>query len=551
MDCRFIVVILLGALFSSGCLSIGAGQPDGRGATAAKAPESGIRISDTDPNIIDSPGLFSTGRESVNRSIAGLSEAAASGAVDLANGSISQFQVGPVRKRINGAEIRMYAYNGQIPGPLLRVKQGSTVFINVTNQLDDDTTVHWHGLRLDNQYDGVPGITQPPIKPGESFFYRLDFPDEGAYWYHTHVREELQQELGLYGVILVEPAQAGYYNPVNREEVLVLDDLLMDGPDVEPYAKNQTDFALMGRYGDVMLTNGQEDYALRLKAGEVVRFFILNTANVRPFNLSIEGIPLKMVGGDSGKYEREFFADSVVISPSERYIAEAEFELPGTYRILNRNPSEERVLGRILVEGSGRAAEENNQSASAAFGALHENPQISDSMAPFLDYPDEPADFTYDLTVDIPGATPLDELGRELMELGHDGIEWEDTMFGMNQLSTNASVRWIIRDNRTGRDNMDAAAQAPKDRPIKLLIRNDKDSLHPMQHVVHIHGTRFLVSKTDGVPNKNLVWKDSVLVPVGGTVELLVSFPNAGKWMMHCHIAEHLESGMMTAFVVR
>ena len=245
------------------------------------------------------------------------------------------------------------------------------------------------------------------------------------------------------------------------------------------------------------------------------------------------------------------FADSVVISPSERYIAEAEFELPGTYRILNRNPSEERVLGRILVEGSGRAAEENNQSASAAFGALHENPQISDSMAPFLDYPDEPADFTYDLTVDIPGATPLDELGRELMELGHDGIEWEDTMFGMNQLSTNASVRWIIRDNRTGRDNMDAAAQAPKDRPIKLLIRNDKDSLHPMQHVVHIHGTRFLVSKTDGVPNKNLVWKDSVLVPVGGTVELLVSFPNAGKWMMHCHIAEHLESGMMTAFVVR
>ncbi len=459
----------------------------------------------------------------------------------------------------------MYAYNGQIPGPLLRVKQGSAVFINVTNRLDAPTIVHWHGLRLDNRFDGVPDITQPPIEPGGSFLYRLDFPDEGVYWYHTHMREELQQELGLYGVILVEPAQAGYYNPVDREEVLVLDDLLMDGQDVEPYAKNQTNFALMGRYGNVMLANGQENYTLRAKAGEVVRFFILNTANVRPFNLSIEGVRFKMVGGDSGKYENEFFADSVIISPSERYIAEAMFENEGTYSLMDRNPLKERVLGRILADGTSRAAEENGRASgengrvaqesglpqSAAFATLHENAEIKDSMAPYLDYPDKPADFTYDLTVDIPGATPLDELGRELMGLGHDGIEWEDTMFGMNRLSTNASVKWIIQDNRTGRDNMDAAAQVPKDKPIKLLIRNDKDSLHPMQHVVHIHGTRFMVLKSDGAPNAKRVWKDSVLVPVGGSVELLVMFPNDGEWVMHCHIAEHLESGMMTSFIVK
>jgi len=117
-----------------------------------------------------------------------------------------------ILKEINGTEVEMFGYNGQIPGPIIKVKQNSNLTINFKNSLNMPTTVHWHGLRLDNQFDGVPEITQDPIQPGESFIYELKFPDEGIYWYHPHVREDQQQELGLYGSILVEPANPDLYN---------------------------------------------------------------------------------------------------------------------------------------------------------------------------------------------------------------------------------------------------------------------------------------------------------------------------------------------------
>jgi hypothetical protein len=114
----------------------------------------------------------------------------------------------------------MLGYNGSIPGPTLKVQQGSEVIVHVINEGDLEATVHWHGLRLDNKYDGVPHETQTPIPVGGEFTYRIRFPDPGLYWYHPHICEDYTQEMGLYGNILVVPADPGYWPPAHRDVLL-------------------------------------------------------------------------------------------------------------------------------------------------------------------------------------------------------------------------------------------------------------------------------------------------------------------------------------------
>ena len=138
--------------------------------------------------------------------------------VEMADGETLVMNASIVRRTINGKTFLMYGYNGQYPGPLIKAERGSTVIVEFNNEIEMPTTVHWHGLRLDNRFDGVPDVTQPPVLPGESFTYEVFFPDTGIYWYHPHMREDIQQDLGLYGNMLVAPPEPDYYSPVNREE---------------------------------------------------------------------------------------------------------------------------------------------------------------------------------------------------------------------------------------------------------------------------------------------------------------------------------------------
>jgi FtsP/CotA-like multicopper oxidase with cupredoxin domain len=147
------------------------------------------------------------------------------------------------------------------------VLQGSEIVVNVTNQGDLEATVHWHGLRLDNQYDGVPHETQTPIPVGGEFSYRIRFPDPGLYWYHPHIREDYTQELGLYGNILVVPAEPDYWPPANRDVVLTLDDLLLEDGKVAPFSPSETTYAAMGRFGNLLLTSGEPDLELARQGG--------------------------------------------------------------------------------------------------------------------------------------------------------------------------------------------------------------------------------------------------------------------------------------------
>ena len=171
----------------------------------------------------------------------GLPEATAPAVLDLANGDTLDLRVAPVAKRLGDITVRMLGYNGSIPGPTLQVQQGSEIIVRVSNDGDLDTTVHWHGLRLENKYDGVPHATQAPIPVGGEFSYRIQFPDPGLYWYHPHIREDYTQELGLYGNILVVPAEPDYWPPVDRDVVLTLDDILIEDGTVAPFSRIETD----------------------------------------------------------------------------------------------------------------------------------------------------------------------------------------------------------------------------------------------------------------------------------------------------------------------
>ena len=186
----------------------------------------------------------------------GLPEATRPEVLDLADGGTLNLRVAPVAKQLDGSTVRMLGYNGSIPGPTLRVRQGSEVIVNVINDGDLDTTVHWHGLRLDNKYDGVPHETQLPIPVGGSFTYRIRFPDPGLYWYHPHIREDYTQEMGLYGNILVEPAEADYWPPAHRDLVLTLDDVLLEDGRIASFLGSETSYAAMGRFGNVLIIGG-------------------------------------------------------------------------------------------------------------------------------------------------------------------------------------------------------------------------------------------------------------------------------------------------------
>jgi suppressor of ftsI len=460
-----------------------------------------------------------------------------------------------VRRTIRGHAFAAYGFNGQVPGPLIRVPQNATIVVRYHNAIDLPSTVHWHGLRLDNRYDGAPGITQDPVAPGDSFVYHVHFPDAGVYWYHPHVREDIEQAMGLFGNMLVDSPEKDYYSPVNREQVLILSDLLMNGDTLIPFGKDGPDFALMGRLGNVLLVNGEPSYALRVKQGEVVRFFLTNVASSRTYNISFSGAPIKVVASDVSRFEREEMVPSVVLAPAERYVVEARFDHPGRYALVNAVQAinhykgefepEVDTLGVITVDSAAVAPDYGPQ-----FTTLRANAEVSQDIARFRPYFDKPPDKQFTLTVQ-PSGLPLITVQFMSIDTAYFApVEWVDGMPAMNWLSTSKQVRWIIRDDATGKENMDIDWHVPVGSVVKLRLFNDPKSFHPMQHPIHLHGQRMLVVSRDGVPTENLVWKDTAIIPVGSTVDLLIDASNPGAWMLHCHIAEHLGSGMMTVLHV-
>jgi suppressor of ftsI len=475
--------------------------------------------------------------------------------VRLEGGDTLRLEAGLVMRSLKGRSYTMYAFNGQYPGPLIEAPRGSEIVVDFTNRLPHPTTVHWHGIRLDHRNDGVPGVSQAPVPPNGRFTYRVRFPDAGVYWYHPHVREDIQQELGLYGNLLIRPGTGETFGPAHREAVLMLDDILIGDDGLVPLGLESPTHALMGRFGNTFLVNGEPRYQLAVDRGEVVRFYLTNAANTRTFNLSFTGARMKVVGSDIGPYAREEWVESVVIGPAERYVVHARFDRPGTAALINRVRGLDHLYGKFFAEvdtlgtvavGRTRASADPGKS----FPALRTDTAAAAEMERYrraaADAPARALVLTLE-TQDLPRVT------QRLMQLDSiyfSPMEWSGTMPMMNWASTGRQVRWILSDPATGRENMDVDWSFRRGEPVRIRLVNERRSFHAMQHPIHLHGQRFLVLSVNGVPSENLVWKDTVLLPAGSAVDILLDPSNPGRWMLHCHIAEHLSAGMMMGFKV-
>jgi FtsP/CotA-like multicopper oxidase with cupredoxin domain len=610
------------------------------------------------------------------RETEGLLEARTTELVELADGDEFELEIIPVKKQIGDATVRMLAYNGSVPGPTLKVRQGATITVHVTNHGDVDATVHWHGLRLENRYDGTHD-TQAPIPVGESFTYQVHVPDPGAFWYHPHIREDYGQEMGLYGNILATPSEPDYWPPANRELPLTLDDILIEDGQIAAFSESETTHVAMGRFGNVMLVAGEPDLALEAKRGEVVRFYFTNTANTRVFNVTLTGAQMKLVGADAGHYEREELVDEVLLAPSERVVVDVLLPDAGELELQHKTPEHTYRLASIAV-----VDEQPEQSFADNFPSLRTNrdmAELREHVEPFFKAPpDKSLSFTAEMDMGVPEGVPVvyvcpmhpevvndepgscpkcgmkllaqaaeettyvcpmhpevtsDKPGRcpkcgmKLLpesvvaaggehghehhhghgeeghgheheghhehghhghgegevdeehgkhghhghghehhgehgshskhgevEHGHDtaqGIEWEDDMVEVNRKTTPANMRWKLVDRDTGAENAQIDWTFHVGDQVKLRLVNEMDSDHPMPHPFHVHGAgRFLILARNDVVELNLVWKDTVLVRTGETVDILLDVTNPGRWMAHCHIAEHHESGMMFSFNV-
>jgi FtsP/CotA-like multicopper oxidase with cupredoxin domain len=484
-----------------------------------------------------------------------------------------------VKETIEGKIIKRLAYNGQIPGPLLKVKQNSTVTIIHNNFTDEETSLHFHGLRGKSEFDGAAPLTQDPIAVGGSFTYELEFPDSGVYWYHPHVREDYSQELGMYGNVIVSNDDDWDY--LADEKYLILDDF----DETIPFFKNKVTHTLMGRFGSRLLVNNKEDYKINLMVGQVGRLFLTNASNTRTFDLKFEGTKIKIVGGDNGKAHNEQFVENVIIATSERFIVEVLYNEPGTYPVLHRG----KKLAEVIVAPSTDTISENtyetlktsaedyvvitrnldeylaqipektlridlnmgqNLHSNMNSGTTGESKEIVTIMG--MEQSLEQAIEHCKMMPNMPECETIVE-GDEHSETeahGNEGIEWEDDMNTMNRISDTENIEWQLIDEETGDINQKIDWKFKKGDMVKMEILNDPTSMHPMQHPVHIHGQRFVVLTRDGVANNDLQWKDTVLVKTGETVEILVDMSNVGDWMIHCHISEHNAAGMMFDFVV-
>ena len=459
-----------------------------------------------------------------------------------------------LRQTVNGRSFLGYGYNGQIPGPMIWATEGATVHVRYQNRIEWPTTVHWHGIRLANAFDGAAGLTQAPVPPRGDFDYVVHFRDAGLYWYHPHLREDILKDLGLYGNVMVR-APREEYGPANREEVLMLDDLEVAPEGVMPYGRERASHALMGRFGNVFLVNGRTDWSLSVNSGEVVRFFLTNVTNARTFNVSFGNARIKVLGTDVGNFQREEWVESVVIAPAERYIVDVQFAQAGTAVLENRVVAIDHTFGRFFnqIDTLGSVLISNQAAApdhSAAFRQLRNHARVQADIERYRPHFERAPDRQLVVRMEAQNLPFVVDRFLRFDSVYFHPVEWSGTMPMMNWNATSEQVRWIMEEPGTGRRNMDIHWEFRLGDVVKVRLANPRETLHAMQHPIHFHGQRFLVLEMNGVRNTNLAWKDTFLLPAGGTADILLEISNPGSWMAHCHVSEHLESGMMMKFTV-
>jgi FtsP/CotA-like multicopper oxidase with cupredoxin domain len=405
-----------------------------------------------------------------------------------------------------GQSVDAWTYDGRVPGPLIRLRVGDRLVVHFTNRLPGATTVHWHGLRVPFDMDGVPGYSQPAVNPGESFTYDFIVPDAGLFWYHPHVMSAAQVGFGLYGALLVDDPEESV--GVADELVMVLSDMALndrgalEAPDAGGSIAN-----VFGREGTHVLLNGRKRSALLVRSGAPQRWRIVNAAKSRYFNLDLGGTPFKQIGGDGGLQEYASERDTLMLAPGERA------DVLVTPRL---KPGETIVLRSVLF----------NRGLFTVEGRFPYDDLLTITGAEVKPYA---------------GPVPS-EVRRAIEPLPQAGATKVDLELTLDQ-PPDAAPEYGIRGPLYSAKHKALRARIGETQIWK--VTNSTKWSHPL----HLHGFFFQVLDESGALVRPLAWKDTVDIPFERTVRLVVRFDDregvAGAWMLHCHILDHAEGGLM------
>jgi len=421
----------------------------------------------------------------------------------------------PARLPIVGApypETDVWCYSGQSPGPEIRVRQGDRVRIVVENRLPEDTTVHWHGLRVPNAMDGAPDVTQSSIQPGESFFYEFPVPDAGTYWYHPHAHSAEQVGRGLAGAFIVEERNP---LPVDRDMVWVLGDwrLRRDGAISEDF-NNPMEMSMSGRIGNTVTINGRVPGRFAVRSGERIRLRLINAASARIFGLefkdhrplviALDGQPIEPHWPDGGR---------IVLGPAMR--ADLIIEMAGApgssasvidtfyrdlaYKLVELAYTDDPPLAARIAGGPSMLPANTMPEPELARGIRHE----------------------VTLTGGMMGGMGMG--GGMGGMMGHGGM-------------------WAINGVAAHGHNMQPILTLDRGKSYVFAIDNKTAWYHP----IHLHGHSFRVITRNGEPTRYREWCDTVLLAPRERADVVFVADNPGDWMFHCHILEHQEAGMMS-----
>jgi FtsP/CotA-like multicopper oxidase with cupredoxin domain len=397
--------------------------------------------------------------------------------------------------------------------------------ILVENRLDQDTTVHWHGVRLPNAMDGVPGLTQPPIRPGESFTYAYTPPDAGTFWYHPHVNSLQQLGRGLAGVLIVEEPEPV---AVDRDLLWMVTDwrLASDGQLASGFG-NHMEAAMSGRVGNTVTLNGAVAADQPVRAGERVRLRLVNGALARIMALRFEGHRPVVVAIDGQPCEpHEPEGGRIRLGPAMR--ADLLLDMQG-------EPGRQYAVTDDFYDGLAytltRLAYDPGPPTRAhpldAPFSLPRNPLAEPDLA----------------------TAERHELALQGGMMGGGMMSGMGGMHGMATPGMGGDAAWAINGMSMMGDG--AAGMSPlltlqRGRSCVLAIQNETAWWHPM----HLHGHSFRVLSRNGSPVPHHQWSDTVLLPPKEKVDCAFVADNPGDWMLHCHVMDHQITGMMTVLRV-
>jgi len=410
----------------------------------------------------------------------------------------------------------VWCFNDAVPGPTIRVKQNDWVDINVVNQLEESTTVHWHGIRVPNAMDGVPHLTQPPIAPGAQYRYQFKAEDAGTFWYHPHQRSMEQVGRGLYGPFIVEEA-----NPikVDRELIWVLDDWkLTKVAQLVGQFGHPHDLSHAGRIGSTVTINGKLPQALQVQSGERIRLRLINAANARIFALQFEGHQPQLVAIDGHPVSPHQPQESkFTLAPAMRMDIVLDMTgAPGeSFSITDNYYAGDRYRLNEIIYGSEPLRDDLLNSAIALSPNPIAEPQLDGAAF-------------HEITFDggamggMDGAL-IEGEWQDIRSMAHRGNFWS-----INGVSATGHILEPLVTLATGSTAV-------------LRLKN----LTRWPHPIHLHGHSFRVIRRNKEATVHQEWQDTVLIEPEESADIAFVADNPGDWMFHCHILEHQVSGMM------